>query len=251
MSIRLALLALLVAHLDGATITTLDWPPYVSRDLPSGGFVTAVVSAAFAASGHEDVDIRTYPWERAVTTARTGSAVAYFPEYHSSALESDFRFSAPMPGGPIAFFQRIGYGFAWNGEVDSLIGHRLGVVRGYVNTEAIDTHAGLSRDLAIDDATNLRKLAGKRIDLAIIDPLVADHLLAQPDLARLVGQVEAVAPVIEFKPLHVCFSRRHPEAEAYQAAFDKGLQAISEDGRLDAILTEFGVHGRVGLVDAP
>lgn len=61
------------------TVTTLEWPPYTSKELPKGGATTEVVRQAFAAAG-KDISVTIVPWKRAIAIAKDDSdAVAYFP----------------------------------------------------------------------------------------------------------------------------------------------------------------------------
>ncbi len=220
---------------DEVSLATLDWEPYIGPNLVEGGYVAAIVREALARSGLT-VRLSFLPWKRSVEMTRQGSFQAYFPEYHDPLLERDFAFSDPIPGGPLALFVRPGQGFEYNSPED-LRGKHVGLVRGYVNTPAIDGCPWLDRDEAASDLENLRKLLAGRVDVTVTDAYVAR------DLARrsLGGEekVELLA-VLEHKQLYFCVPHVRPDHNALLEAFNTGLAALRRDGTLRRIMDRHG-----------
>jgi ABC-type amino acid transport substrate-binding protein len=233
-------------------LASLEWEPYVGAGMPDQGYVAAVIRAAFADQGLS-VEIGFYPWARALLLARSGEVDGLAPEYFDPSRESEFAFSAPFPGGPLVVYKRRDETIAFAGDpvrepdaaFRALGTRRIGVVRGYLNTPAFDDADYLVKEEASDDATNLRKLVYGRIDLAVIDRRVAEHLIRSeyPDYAR---RIEPMAPALADKPLYVAFSRRSPRMEEAMAAFNRGLEAMRADGRLEALHERYIVNPGVG-----
>jgi polar amino acid transport system substrate-binding protein len=222
-------------------LASLEWEPYVGPRLPERGYVTALVRAAYADQG-VSVEIEFFPWARALHLARTGAVDGLVPEYFNTSREAEFRFSEPFPGGPLVLYKRRGDAIAFSADphdrqdaaLRALKARRFGVVRGYLNTPVFDAATYLVKEEASDDATNLRKLVYGRIDLAVIDRRVAEHLIRTdyPDYAR---RIEPMSPPLAQIPLYIAFSRKSPRMEQALAAFNKGLAAMRADGRLDAL----------------
>ncbi|WP_169732807.1 substrate-binding periplasmic protein [Azospirillum halopraeferens] len=219
-------------------LTSLDWPPFSGDALKDKGAAVAVVRAAFAAVGHE-VSVSFYPWNRAVTLAREDSGIrGYFPEYAGAEVERDFILSVPLGTSPLGFAERVDAPVTWTG-LDDLANARIGVVDGYVNTEDLDARIAdgrLTADRANSDATNLKKLAAGRIDLAVIDRAVMTDLLrTNPDLKALAAGLRFNARPLEDKTLHIAF-RKGAEGEALARLFAEGLSKIDAAAILSTAL---------------
>jgi len=229
---------------ETARLTTLEWPPYSGTALPGGGASAQVARQAFAASGIA-LELEFFPWNRAVRTARNDPAFSgYFPEYYAAHIADDFIFSKRMGDSPLGFIERTDNPIRWK-TLHDLKGLRIGVVLGYVNTEEFDRMAGadeLVTDKAVNDATNIRKLAAGRIDLAVMDVNVFNYLIrSDPDLAEA-GKALRVNPVmLDIRGLYVCF-RKGPDAARLVAAFNQGLSRIDPKAVQDAAIRELFNH---------
>lgn len=217
---------------DQVVITTLEWPPYTSEELPKGGATTEVVRQAFSAAGL-GVDVATLPWKRAIAMAKDDAAVAaYFPGYHCRHVDG-FIASDPIGNGPLGFAENVNARINWT-SVDE-IGEqklRVGTVLGYANTDEFDEKAGTGWVRAIpapDDVTNLRKLARQRIDLAVIDKLVLSYLLAtEPTLKPDADAIAFNERPLEEKTLFLCFTDDEAGREL-RDRFNEGLSMIDPD----------------------
>jgi polar amino acid transport system substrate-binding protein len=237
-------LALVPAMGQGQSLTlaTLDWPPYTGASLKDSGASSAIATAAFKAMGY-NLKLEFLPWERAVTLAKNDSRYAgYFPEYYAEDNAKDFRYSEPMGIGPLGFVERRDAPVKWT-SLDDLKGRSIGVVSGYINTTEFDAMAEsgkLKTDVAPDDATNLKKVAGRRVSLAVIDPNVMDYLLANdPKLAGLKDLLQFNAKTLELKKLYICF-KKGPEGEKLAQVFAEGLKKIDVEKVMRDYLAALG-----------
>ena len=210
-------------------LTSLDWPPYSGAKLRQQGASIAVAQAAFKTMGYTLV-VDFYPWSRAVNLAKDDANYAgYFPEYFAEDIRKDFIFSASMGTGPLGFAERVDEPHPWK-SLDDLSKLRVGVVQDYVNTEAFDTRVAqkkIQADVATSDAKNLLKLAGKRIDLAVVDHNVFNYLLqSTPELKDARTSLRFNDKLLEDKDLFICF-KKGPEGEKWTKVFNEGLKKIN------------------------
>lgn len=208
-------------------LTSLDWPPYTAANLPHGAS-EEVVRQAFAAMGYRLVT-DFFPWNRAVANAKSDPKyVGYYPEYFAPEIEAEFLFSDAMGIGPLGFAEVKSAPVTWS-SLDDLKNIPIGAVSGYVNTTDFDARAkagSLLIDEAQSDTINLKKLAGGRIKLAVIDKNVMDHLLkTDPDLAKAAEILQFNGKVLEEKALYVCF-RNDAKGQEMAAIFNQGLKKI-------------------------
>lgn len=211
-----------------AVLASLEWPPYTGQSLRGLGASSEVVRQAFLKSG-VSLEIHFFPWARAVAMARTsGEFAGYFPEYRAARIEDSFIFSDSIGESPLGFAEPAGAPVRWS-NLHDLKGLTIGAVQGYVNTEEFDrmAEAGELRvEMAPDDLTNLRKLLGGRIQLAVIDENVFRHLLAtEPDLKAGQKKLQFNGKILEVKELFVCF-RRDSDGERLAKLFNEGLAGI-------------------------
>lgn len=225
---------------DGATATvrlsSVDWPPFSGENLPNRGLSTAIVERTLARAGLS-LTVEFLPWQRAVVTGlKMPDRAGYFPEYRTAASQEKCLLSAAIGSSPLGFAERVASPVTWRGLPD-LAGRRIGTVRGYVNTDDFDraaTDGTLTVEPAVDDATNLRKLAAGRLDMAVIDANVLAHLLStEPDLRPLRAGLRFNARLLEDKSLHVCF-QPGPAGEDLRRRFDRALLADRPDSTLEA-----------------
>ncbi|MEZ5485559.1 MAG: transporter substrate-binding domain-containing protein [Lysobacteraceae bacterium] len=222
-------------------LATLEWKPYIGSDLPEQGFVAVLVRSVFDDQGIP-LQIDFHSWERALYLVRGGEVDGIVPEYFDPKRQADVVFSDPFPGGPLVLFKRRedAISFDVDPTVDDdaalrgLADRHFGIVRGYVNTPALDAADYLQKAEVSDDAANLRALVNGDIDLAVIDRHVADFLIRNhyPDYAE---RIEAMTPAIGELPLYVGFSKKSRRLQEALTAFNRGLEALRADGRLEAL----------------
>ena len=226
-------------------LATLDWEPYIGQKLPGQGYAAALVREAYRDQGW-DVKIEFYPWARALLMARSGEVDGLMPEYFNSSRKSEFNYSFPFPGGPLVLYQRKADALDFDTDpvkdqeraLRALQDKRFGVVRGYLNTPIFDAARFLKKEEASDDATNLRKLVYKRIDLAVIDQRVAEYLIRTqyPDYA---GKIAPMQPALAQNPLYIAYSLKAPRHNEARAVFNRGLARMKADGRIDALYKRY------------
>ncbi|MBB4287695.1 substrate-binding periplasmic protein [Roseospira goensis] len=206
-------------------MTSLEWPPYAGESLPNGGFTVVGVRAAFEAMGHH-LDVLFMPWPRAIATGLGEGFIGYFPKYYSAeAARTSCAFSDPMPSGPVGFVVPADSSVMWH-TLDDLKDKEIGVVAGYVNTVAFDEAVADGRLTVMpanDDLTNVRKVAARRLDMAVIDPHVLEWLLVQHPELR--GRVEMHPRLLEDKNIYICFQKT-VAGERARRIFNAGLARV-------------------------
>jgi len=207
-------------------MTSLDWPPYSGETLVENGLSVAIAREAFAVMGYELV-VEFKPWVRTVTTAsKREKYIGYFPEY---AFETeDFVFSDSIGSGPLGFVQNSERPILWSELID-LSDYRIGVVQGYINTQAFDAlveKGELSVEAAENDILNIYKVAKGRVELAVIDANVLRYLIEiDPRREVLQSRVEMNRQLLEVKHLYLAF-KNTPEGYSWRRIFNQGLRQI-------------------------
>lgn len=219
------------------TLASLDWAPYIGKNLENEGYIAELVKKAFEISGYE-AHIEYMPWARTVEMAKNGEFDWYLPEYYAETLNENFLVSNPFPGGPLVFFKLKSKKISYS-KLEDLKPFNIGIVRGYVNTQDFDNAQYLKKDPAKDDLTNLKKLGAGRIDLMIADKFVGLYLIKN-QLPRYIGKIEPIEPILEQKELFLCISKKSKNSLAKLKAFNEGLEKIKKNKTIEQILIKHG-----------
>lgn len=239
-------------------IATLDWPPYIGRDICRQGWVQQLTVALLASQGYA-VESVFYPWARAVRMTEIGRADMLYPEYfiepdagsdvhgHEGTNRRDHLYlSEAFPGGPIAFMRRVGEDIPFDGDLRSLKDERIGVVRGYQNTPEFDrlmAEGFFNIDAGKDDIENARKLAGERINLLIGDPAVVQFAVANADMPesqreRIIDRITTVDPLIQYNHLYYAIARKGEHGERLRRDMDLALAEFERSGEMFRIIED-------------
>lgn len=212
-------------------LATLEYPPYSSQHLPAGGSIVELTQRAFASQGHK-ARIDFLPWARVRAELRNGlyqGALALWPQ---EIIEENLVASRPLFYSQLGFFVRQDspVHFATLGE---LRGQRVGIVRGYGYPPNL-LSSGLLAEEAVDDISNLRKLAARRFDLVLLERIVGQHLIAGD--AALRGRLTWQEPALERIPLFVGFTPARPGQPDWAHIFARGLAELHNNGEYTRIL---------------
>ena len=220
---------------DTYHMTSLEWPPYSGAKLDNQGASIAVAKAAFKAMGH-DLVVEFFPWSRSVKMAQKDGSkyIGYFPEYFYET--EDFHFSEVMGSGPLGFVEAKKKPISWE-KVADIKNYKIGVVQDYVNTKELDdmiAKGEIKAEAVVSDDKNVLKVAGGRLDAAVIDSNVLDYLkLNSKPVRRVSKDVQMNKKLLVDKKLYVAF-KNTKEGRAVAKIFNEGLKKID----IDAIMKE-------------
>ncbi len=227
------------ARAEDFVISTGEWPPYVSRDLPGGGPLARIVSEALEAAG-DTASFQFLPWRRQELELKGGKALASFPWALNESLQATLAYSEPLCSQRMVFFflkSRLP-GWDYTG-LDGLKKFRLGGALGYSYQEDFEK-AGITADYAPDSEKSIRKLLDGRVDLVVENELVGRHLMESKFPAYRDAVASSTTPLY-VKPLRLVVSRSHPGADKLLEDFAKGMDILKQSGRYAQILKEGGL----------
>ncbi|OYT91140.1 MAG: ABC transporter substrate-binding protein [Burkholderiales bacterium PBB3] len=208
-------------------VTSLEWPPFSGQNLPDGGAGIAVMRAALATQGVKLV-VEFYPWTRALMTAKNPRYAGVYPTWPED-VGVGFSSSAVLFKSPVGFVEPKSAPLRW-ARLEDLAGKKIGVVQDYGNTPEfmrLVHNKTIRTEVVIDDLTNVRKVAGGRIDAAFIDLNNLAYYLRfdAKDVAHI---VQANPKVIGTKDLVLAINRNFANRDA-SATLSRGLAKIDAD----------------------
>lgn len=185
---------------DKWKVTSLDWQPFSGKALPEGGAGIAVLRAALKAEGI-DLEVEYFPWTRALETAKDPSYAGVYPSWPED-VDGEFTKSPVLFQSPVGFVEPKDKPLAWS-KLDDLKGKKIGTVQDYGNTPefmALIKSGVIKTEVVNDDITNIKKVAGGRLDGAFIDLNNLNYFLKN-DAKDIAGKLQANAKTIDNKDL--------------------------------------------------
>ena len=235
-------------------LATLDWPPYIGSNLCNKGWVYQFSIALLNSKGYS-VYIEFLPWARAVRNVELGKADILMPEYFiEDTAPSDYvtgktrrellGLSNSFKGGEIAFLKRKGDKDRFTGNLKSLKGQKIGVVRGYQNTPEFDAMMDNNEFeiiTSVDDLQLVQLLVAKRVDLIIGDPQVLKFSvtyssLTKPEKQSLLSSIEQESIPLQYNPLYFAISKLTPKWLLVLEDINEGLYQFHNSGEIDRII---------------
>lgn len=214
-------------------LVATEFPPYTTASLADHGAAVAITRAAVERAGMT-MEVLYRPWARALIELQQRQWDGVIGAWHSVERESFLAYPRALGiTNKIGFMARAGSTLAVD-DLRKLSALTIGVVRDYANPAAFED-AKLRKEEAIDDLTNLRKLAAGRVDLALVDKGVAFHIL-QTQLREHLNALTWLDPAVADMPLYTAFSKKMPELGPRVAAFSRALNELQVSGELQRIL---------------
>jgi polar amino acid transport system substrate-binding protein len=235
-------------------IATLDWPPYIGNNLCNKGWVYQFSIALLTNKGYS-VYIEFLPWARAVRDVELGKADILMPEYFiEDTAPSDYvsgktrrallGLSNSFQGGEIAFIKRKGDADRYSGNLKSLKGQQIGVVRGYQNTPEFDAmmdNKEFEIIRVVDELQLVQLLVAKRVDLIIGDPKVMVSSINYSSLnahkkQNLISAIEQETIPLQNNPLYFAISKSTPHWLTVLKDINEGLYQFKKSGEIQRLI---------------
>jgi len=233
LSILLAFVLVPSVQAREISMLTVEWAPHYGSELPEEGLTTAIVKAAFRASGHvSEVDF--IPWTRALKEVEEGKADIVMGAYHNKEREQTYIFSDPIYFLQLGLIARPGLGVTRYDSLRELAPYRIGISRGFANSEEFDAANYLDKHVASFPNLNIRKLFRGRIDMAVMNFDLFRYEARKEGFC--IGDVEFIEPPLETHGLYLMASRNIADGDKVIADFNRGLAKIRQNGEFDRIV---------------
>ncbi|NQZ91538.1 MAG: transporter substrate-binding domain-containing protein [Moritella sp.] len=216
-----------------------DYPPYYGKSLVNSGPISEIIVESYKLMGYK-VKLQYIPsWAASFKMLRQGQYDGLYSAWYRKEREQWFAFSAPMPPNEIGFFKHKNDNISFK-TLSDLKPYSVGVILGYSNAPEFEK-AQLKIEAVQNDQQNMSRLIMKRIDLAYIDRGVAQYIL-ENEYPDFMDKLEWIPPAIEIANQHIIFSRKADRFQQKLDDFNKGLQMLTEQGRVKIIMQKHGIQ---------
>ena len=215
------------------------WPPFTDDKDPNFGICIVITSAVFKSTKYK-VIAKNIPAKRADVYLRGATKIdasAYY--WYTEERAKHFIFSEPFLYNTVHFFVRSDSDIKYNSLKD-LKPYTIGIMRNYYNGDEFDNAAYLKKEVNNTNEIAIKKLLGKRFDLALIDKIVAETLIKD---MKIQGKLKMLPDPLFTAGLHFIVGKKHPDGLNMIKTFNQGLAKIKKNGEYARILKSYGVTG--------
>lgn len=226
---------------ENYVFVTLEFPPleYIGEDGDPQGIAVDIVKRIMSSLGHT-VNIKVYPWARALDMVRDGEVDAIFTIYKTPEREAFLDYSAEVLIPQIvAFYVKKGSPITFNGDLNALKDKQIGVISTIsygIKFDQMRAQLQLQRVERLEQ--NFQKLLSHRIDFLISNIYMADWELQK---AQLSDEIVRLPQEVERVPSYIGFSKQRG-LTTLRDQFDQELLKLKASGEYFEVIRTYGVE---------
>lgn len=203
------------------------------------------VVRTLAARAGDTVKFQLYPWPRALAMVERGQADILVAAYRTAERQRRYAFlDLPLYSDRLVLYQRRGAPLRWSGELRSLAGSRIAVVRGWYYGERFEQARALLEVSEVVRTENaLQMLLHGRVDVMATNARNSAALIGS---LKLDERVTLLCPDIDRLDAYLAFPRTARFAAARQR-YNELFEQMVRSGELERIGARYGVTAGVAM----
>ena len=221
---------------QNVSLTTTNWAPYYGDNLEQGGFISAIVSESFKASGYQS-ELEFTQWTEAMRQVKVGEKDVLVGAFYSDERAQDYHVSIPIYSVFSGVIKHKTLDLDFYSSYEMLDQYKIGKIEGAVVGQSFDSYT----------FTQLQPYAGTEAGITALQKgeinLFADNLTVVKSAASKLGfepsHFAMVQPPIEKNDLYVMISKEIVNSEKIRDDFNTGFVMIQSNGTYDKILKQF------------
>ena len=201
------------------------------------------VVRTLAARAGDTVRFQLYPWPRALAMVERGQADILVALYSTPERQRRYAFfDRPLYSDRLVLYQRRGATHHWQGDLRSLAGQRIAVVRGWYYGERFEQARPLFdvSEVALTENA-LQMLLHGRVDSVATNARNSTALISS---LKLDARVQLLCPDIDQLDAYLAFPRT-PRFAAARERYNELFEQMARSGELERIGARYGVTAGV------
>lgn len=222
-------------------ISTGEYPPFISKNLPHFGPWPHVVSKAFEAEGLTVV-YEFLPWARTLHLVEQGAVDASVGFGKTPERLAKLQYpETPLIDESVLFYYRKDRGFDWQSEAD-LNGKTIGIIQGYASAEEMETlikkGIKVKTQKALTEIQQFKMVLAGRIDAYPAAKTVAENILKKNFTPKQIAAIASHPRPWRSIEIFVVFPRQGKDTAMLIQAFEKGIESLKKSGEYQRIMRE-------------
>ncbi|MEH6448423.1 MAG: ABC transporter substrate-binding protein [Oleispira sp.] len=225
--------------LSNISITTGEWPPFLSQKLKYNGVAARIIDESFAL---QDITVKYgwFPWKRAYSNMQNGSWDASAIWAITPERSKDLLFSDPVIEAKTVFFFHKDSFKNWT-TFEDLSGLIIGATDGYFNGkefEQAEKDGLITIERTTVESHNFKKLAAHRLDAVIAEVDTGYDIIHNLLTPKQRESIKVSTKMVSSFLNHLVISKQSENAEQLISSFNKGLKELTENGKVEQYLKE-------------
>ncbi len=211
-------------------VATENYPPYEMEEAVNGfhGFDYDVAQSIFKRLGFQ-IDIQFLPWQRAIDSAKRGTAVGILTCAKNKEREKFITFSDPISSFTSGFYVRKNFTGTDIGHLEETVGKSVASLAGYESLKALET-AGANPISVINIDRALMMLDSHRFDYLYIGKEPTAFIINQLNMNDTFRYIP-----LKKQHFYFCFSKAYPGSKQIAERFNRALRQLRKEGVYDRI----------------
>ncbi len=225
----------LFSNAQAVTLGYVAFPPYEFKGEhgEAKGVLVEIVQTVFQRAG-VSLELKFFPFKRALALAKEGKIDGLFNFYKNPERLKYFDYSHQVIQNPLVFFVRKDSNLTFDGNLRSLSGTKIGVLRGYTYGTDFDKSNLFVKDVANSHPSNLKKLVLARIDAYPCDRLVG-ILIARQE--KLMVELKLIPIPLKVMDGHIGFTKgKH---QRVLVKIDPIIAKMQKSGEIDRMINAY------------
>lgn len=204
-----------------------------------GGYLVEITEEALKRVGYT-ANIQFFPWKRALRNGMDGEFDVLLGAYHTEERAQKMAYSEPIGKVDIGLFALKESTIRYT-TLPDLTPYVIGYTRGAAVSNAFENATYLQKEAVANIELNIKKLLRGRVDLIVYKKQQLLPLI-QTKYPESVDKVEFLDPPLRTSFFFNAFPKTRPDALKHLEDFNRGLQAIKDDGTYAKILEKHGIQ---------
>ena len=228
-----------------------EWAPYQSKNLKHAGFVSRIITEAFAHSGIK-TEFSYFPWKRSYKLAEKGTWDGTFIWFATPERKEFFYISDPVINIQYVFFYKKNFRFNWK-TVKDLMGFTIGGTKGYdygSEFQEAEKEKRIKVFRIPEDKKNFELLNKGRIMIFPCELETGYEIIRKNFSPEIAKQFTHHPLPVKSAPHHLLLSKKKQANIKMIELFNAGLNYLNENGKVDQYIEESRLGGYILLNDS-
>ncbi|MGS2716636.1 substrate-binding periplasmic protein [Eionea flava] len=217
------------------TVSGYAWEPFIGSERSDGGISIKLLREIMNSQGHT-IEVQPMSWSKALVVAEKGDIDILPAVWFTEERTEKMLYSEPYTSNRIVFVKHKTDSYEYEGMA-SLNGKVIGIIKKYAYSEELLANENIRFSKSDTLISNVKKVAGQRIDLTLDDEIVI-KATTPPDVLQ---KVTFTKNALSEKPLYITCYKSNPECANIITAFNTGLKQMQSNGELDKLLKQLGI----------
>ncbi|WP_052741654.1 substrate-binding periplasmic protein [Kiloniella litopenaei] len=224
---------------DELRLTTGEYPPFTTQNIPGGGIVSEIVELVIREMGY-DFTVDYLPWKRGYVLSKKGTYAATYPYLLTEERVNEFHYSDPIIEWRSHVYVRRDSGIVYNSSLDLLglrecLPHHYG---GLPELDKLHAEGKIKRVRTPYIKSCWLMILNGRADFFVEDVFVAD-IFRREVLTERFDEIVELERTISTDYGYIIFPRGFDRSEKLVAQFNDTLADLSESGKILEIKETF------------